>query len=54
MKFILLIGFLTLSVCAAFVTVRLRSLNRKPDNSPPFGRNNATRNPVRPIIARSR
>jgi hypothetical protein len=49
MKFVLLIGFLTLSVCAAFVTVRLRSLNQRPDNLPPIRRNDA----ARPVISKN-
>jgi hypothetical protein len=36
MRFVLLAGCLSLSACAAFVTVRLRSLNRKSPSFPPI------------------
>jgi len=38
MRFVLLVGCLCLSACAVFVTVRLRSLNRKPQSFPPISR----------------
>ena len=38
MRFVLLVGCLSLSACAVFVTVRLRSLNRKPSRFPPIYR----------------
>jgi len=36
MRFVLLVGCLSLSAFAAFVTVRLRSLNRKSASFPPI------------------
>jgi len=36
MRFVLLVGCLSLSACTVFVTVRLRSLNRKPPSFPPI------------------
>jgi hypothetical protein len=36
MRFVLLFGCLSLSACAAVVTVRLRSLNRNPARFPPI------------------
>jgi hypothetical protein len=36
MRLVLLIGCVSLSVCAAFVTLRLRSLNRKLAGFPPI------------------
>jgi hypothetical protein len=36
MRFVLLVGCLSLSACAVFVTVRLRSLNRKSPSFPPI------------------
>jgi hypothetical protein len=40
MRFVLLVACLSLSAFAAFVTVRLQSLNRKPAGFPPiFGHN---------------
>jgi hypothetical protein len=40
MKFVLLVGCLSLSACAASLTVRLRSLSRKSPGFPPTYRNN--------------
>jgi hypothetical protein len=39
-NFVLLIGFLSLSACAAFVTLRSRSLNRTPDCLPAVYKDN--------------
>jgi hypothetical protein len=36
MRFVLLVGCLSLTACAVFVTVRLRSLNRKFPSFPPI------------------
>jgi hypothetical protein len=41
MRFVLLVGCLSLSACAVLVTVRLRALSRKPPSFPPIYRNNA-------------
>ena len=41
MRFVLLFGCLSLSACAVFVTVRLRSLNRKFAEFAPIGGCNA-------------
>jgi hypothetical protein len=38
MRFVLLVGCLSLGACAAAVTVRLRSLNRKLAGFPPIYR----------------
>ena len=38
MRFVLLVGCVSLSACAVFVTVRLRSLTRKPASFPPIYR----------------
>jgi hypothetical protein len=40
-RFALLVGLLSLAACAVFVTVRLRSLNRKPAGFPPVYGNKA-------------
>ena len=40
MRFVLLVGCLSLSACAASLTVRLRSLSRKSPGFPPTYRNN--------------
>ena len=40
MRFVLLVGCLSLSVCADMVTVRIRSLNRKLASFPPIYGNN--------------
>ena len=40
MRFVLLVGCLSLSACAVFVTVRLRSLNGKLASFPPIHGNN--------------
>ena len=39
MKVVLLVGLLSLSACAALVTLRLRNLNRKPARFPPLSGN---------------
>ena len=36
MRLVLLVGCLSLSACAVFVTVRLRALTRKPPSFPPI------------------
>jgi len=40
MRFVLLVGCLSLSACAAFITVKLRTLNRKFPGFPPIHENN--------------
>jgi hypothetical protein len=40
MRFVLLVGCLSLTALAALVTVKLRSLNRKPAGFPPIHQNN--------------
>ena len=40
MRFLLLVGCLSLTALAALVTVKLRSLNRKSTGFPPIHRNN--------------
>jgi hypothetical protein len=39
MKVVLLVGLLSLSACAALVTLRLRNLNRKPARFAPLSGN---------------
>jgi hypothetical protein len=46
MRFILLIGCLSLTAYAALVTVKLRNLDRKPPRFPPIHRTNVNRNNV--------
>jgi hypothetical protein len=48
MSFVLLVGFLSLSACAFFVTLRFRSLNRKPAHFPTGLRKQRGRNERRP------
>jgi len=49
MRFALLVGCLSITACAAFLTVRLRSLNQKSPSFPPIEPRRSSPKVVEPI-----
>ncbi len=54
LRFVLLLGFLSLTAGAVFVTMRLRTLNRKAPSFPPGHPNNVVPFPRQVVISKSR